>query len=619
MLVHEHAPGVSPNVTAGVLLCARRIGEQLELPFPSARAILGATGATRTRAYEVAGEVDALLPVLTRPPGRPRAEAAPPSPSKLAELRGEALRFLMSHPGCVRLGRERTRYADSWRRFVIALHETHAEIPLPELADALCMPLGTLEDWLRTPIAEPLEAEPEVDRERDAKLAQVEAVLDAWRAWSGDFSAFCEHVRRDLRVEIGATMIASILFAHGERAPKHRGGRSRDEDALRGAFETFFAGAQWVADGKAVEVVIDGEVLKVNLELVVDAKTDAAVGIDVRDEEDSAALVAAFEDGVETTGEPPLAMLVDNRPSNHTPEVDAALGETMRIRATENRPQNKAHCEGAFGLFAQKVPSIEIDTTDSRALARTLVRLLATTFFRALNRAPRRDRSGRSRADLYAEDVTPEEREAARSSLGERMRKQQLAREARAARVAPEMRALLDAAFERLALRDPERHVRDAIACYPRDAVVDAIAIFDAKRQRCSLPEGVDARYLLGIVKNLHHVHEADAITQAILRERIDARDRFLAPLLRERDAILCGGDLDARLDAITRRLVEADRELDRHFWLDALALVAPTEEDARRAFARRSARRIHACFRLDARERHRLVRLLLRRLWPLD
>lgn len=199
------------------------------------------------------------------------------------------------------------------------------------------------------------------------------------------------------------------------------------------------------------------------------------------------------------------------------------------------------------------------------------------------------------------------------------MRKQQLAREARAVRVDPEMRALLDRAFDRLSLLDPERRVRDVIACYPRDAIVDAIAIFGDMQKRRSLPDGVDARDLLGIVRNLHHEHEADAITQALLRERIGARDRFLAPLRRERDAILAGADLDARLDAVTRRLVDADRELDRHFWIDALARVAPAEEDARRALARRAARRIHACFRLDARERHRLVRLLLRRLWPLD
>jgi len=622
MHVHDPSPAVSPNVTAGVLLCARRLGAQLELPFPATRAILDATGASRSRAYEVASEIRDLLPSLARPAGRPRVEATPAPPSKLAELRAEALRFVMRHPGCVRLERERMRYHDSWRAFAITLYEKNADLPLAELADALCMPLGTLEDWLRRPRVEPTEADPieaRRDGEHDAKLARIETVLDSWRAWRGDFTGFCEHVRRELRLELGKTMIASILSAHGERTPRRRAGRSRDEHALRGAFETFFAGAQWVADGKTVEVVIDGEVLHVNLELVVDTATDAAVGIDVRDEEDAAALVTAFEDAVATAGEPPLALLVDNRPSNHAPEVDDALGDTMKVDATPNRPQNKAHVEGAFGLFAQKVPPIEVDTSDSRELARALALLVGTVFFRALNRAPRRDRGGRSRVDLYAQQACEEEREAARRSLAERMRKQQLARETRAARVEPEMRALLDDAFARLWLLDPERRVRDAIACYPRDAVVDAIAIFGAKQQRGSLPDGADARYLLGIVRNLHHVHEADTITQALLRERIDARDRFLAPLLRGREAVLADLDRDARLDAFTRRLVEADRELDRRFWIDSLALVAPDDDDARRDFARRSARRIHACFRIAGRERHRLVRLLVRRLWPLE
>ena len=601
---------------------ARQLAKPLGLACASGAEVIAATGATRSRAYEFVTEIRDLLASVERPPGRPRAEpTAPPFASTLTKLRGEALRFVMAHPGCVRTERERMQYAQAWRSFVLGMAERHAEVPLSELADALCMPLGTLEDWLRAPAVEPIEPasiEPGEERERDAKLAQVETVLDAWRSWRGDFSAFCEHVRRDLRIELGKTLIANILFAHGVRRPARRPGRSRDEHALRGAFETFFPGAQWVADGKQVEVVIDGEVLHVNLELVVDAATDAAVGIDVRAEEDSAALVAAFKDGMLTTGEAPLALLVDNRPSNHTPEVDAALGDTMRIDATPARPQNKAHVEGAFGLFAQKLPALVLDTTDPRTLARSIALIVAMTFFRALNRAPRRDRAGRSRLELYAQDVTTEEREAARASLHERMRKQQLARETRAARVDPEVRALLDDTFARLSLLDPEHRVRDAIACYPRDAMVDAIAIFEAKQQRGTLPESADARYLLGIVRNLHHVHEADAITQALLRQRIDARDRFLAALLRERDGIVSQADLNTRLDAIAQRLVGADRELDRLFWIDALALVAPAQQDERRVFARRCARRIHAYFALGTHERHRLVRILLRSLCPI-
>ena len=609
---------------AGILLYARQLAKPLKLACASSDDVLAATGASRSRAYEIAAQVRDLLPTLSRPAGRPPAEHTAPAPSMLAELRGEALRFVMAHPGCVQVA-ERMHCTEPWRRFVLALVERHAEMSLPELAEALCMSLGTLEDWLRAPPAAAFESDqdelgtPQHERDCDAKLVLVETVLDAWHNWHGDFSPFCQHVRRNLRVEIGKTTIANILFAHGARRPARRPGRSRDEHALRGAFDTFFPGAQWVADGKCVEVVIDGEVLHVNLELVIDAASDAAVGIDVRDEEDSPALVAAFGDGIATTGEAPLALLVDNRPSNHTPEVDAALGDSMRIDATLARPQNKAHVEGAFGLFAQKLPPLVLDTTDPQALARSIALIVAMTFFRALNRAPRRDRANRNRVELYAQDITPEQREAARDSLRERMRKQRLARETRAARLDPEVRALLDDAFMRLCLLDPERRVRDAIAGYPLDAIVDAIATFEAKQQRRSLPEGADARYLLGIVRNIHHVHEADAITQSLLRQRVAARDRFLASLLALRDTILVKPERGDRLDALTRQLVEADRELDRHFWLDALLLVAPAEQAARHDFARRCTRRIHASFALGSHERHRLVRMLLRRLWPLD
>ncbi len=593
--------------------------------MPSVAEILTATGATRSRAYEISREIRDLLPSLARGPGRPRVEAEPAQASEIGDVRGETLCFVMSHPGCVQIGRDRARYSEPFRLFVIELRDRHRDMSLCALADAIHVPLGTLEDWLRAP---PPEAPAHVDahedvaaRERDAKHAQIETVLAAHREWSGDFTSFCEHVRRDHRLEIGKTMIASILFACGERVPARRAGRSRDEHALRGAFETFFPGAQWVADGKALDIVIDGEVFHVNLELAIDASSDAAVGISIRDEEDSQAVIDAVESGIETTGELPLAILLDNRPSNHTPEVDAALGETMRMRATPWRPQNKAHVEGAFGLFAQKTPPIEIDTRDPRALAHVIAKIVALTFFRALNRAPRRDRDGKTRVDLYAQSVTAEERDAAKNALRERMRKQELARQTRAARVDPVVRALLDDAFVRLALLDPERHVRDAIACYSRDAIIDAIGIFGGKRERGTLPEGVDARYLLGIVRNVHDVREADVITEALVRERLAARDRFLDPLVRERDTLVGGAtDVVSTLDALVLRLTRAERAIDRHFWIDATATVLATcDEEERRTLARRAAHRIHAAFDLDTRDREHLVLMLLRRLWPLE
>ena len=86
---------------------------------------------------------------------------------------------------------------------------------------------------------------------------------------AGSVRAFCEHVRRDHRLELGDTLIATILFQHGARSPARRGSRSRDQEALRGSFETFFPGAQWVGDGKQLGVVLDGKTFPMNLELVV--------------------------------------------------------------------------------------------------------------------------------------------------------------------------------------------------------------------------------------------------------------------------------------------------------------------------------------------------------------
>ena len=91
-----------------------------------------------------------------------------------------------------------------------------------------------------------------------------------------------------------------------------------------------------------------------------------------------------------------------------------------------------------------------------------------------------------------------------------------------------------------------------------------AYTIFAGKRTAGTLPDGVDARYLLGIVKNVHHLHEAEPITEALIRERLAARDRFLAPLVRERDAILAahGTDVSATLIALVDRLVRAEQPL---------------------------------------------------------
>jgi hypothetical protein len=613
-------------VLAALLLVARTLCEHFALPAPDVAQILAATKASRSAAYHLTGPLVELLHTLARPRGRPKKPppkgGAPSSAPEAAALTRAVLAYVMRHPGCVHKDHARQQYSDGFRHFILALHAQHDTLALDVFAAAVDVPQGTLKDWLRVSLSAQSSPEssppPEPPPPCSAtETLHIQTVLDAWTRWHGDFGDFCEHVRRDLLVPFGRALISHLLHAHDLRTPGRRQGRHSSLIASRGSFITFFPGAQWVGDGMQVPVVLDGQRFTVNLELDVDAHAGAFVGLSVRDEEDAPAVVEAFQHGLNATGSPPLALLLDNRPSNHTPDVDAALGDTLRIRATPERPQNKAHVEGAFGLFSRALPELVFDTRQgASALARSLVRTMASIWAQTMNHRPREDRNGRSRVELYDDKPSAEQIDDARKKLRDIAHQQERARLTLQQRRRPEILALLDDHFSRLGLLDPQRHLRLAIAGYPLNAIVAALAIFDGKRRAATLPPGADARYLLGIVRNLADKAEGELVARAMLEMRLEAKDRMLAPLRDARDA-LCPGDDAARVSAnCVDRALLTKSTLERLFWLGALAdFLRLRPLDHQRALFLDAARRIHATFAVTTRERGDAVRVLAEQL----
>jgi hypothetical protein len=354
---------------------------------------------------------------------------------------------------------------------------------------------------------------------------------------------------------------------------------------------------------------------------MVDAHSDAAVGVSTRDEEDSQAVLEAFDDGVRTTGAPPLGVLLDHRSCNQTPEVDQGLGSAMRMDATKGRAQNKAHVEGAFGLFFQVAPLLAVTATSAKEMARQILMLVVQTWGRTLNHRPRKDRKGRSRVQIYTtETPTPEQIAQARAALEERCRQQELARKTIEARQDPVKRSLLDDAFSRLALSDPEGNIRVAIARYPLDDILAGVATFEGKRDAGTLPDGATGRYLFGIVRNIAQKDEGLRITEALLSARLEARDRLLLPLQKSRDTLMQNtADPMQRLKALADLALDADRLVDRLFWLDAVADHIRRQPDFRHpALLRFVAQRIHATFAVDHRDRQAAVRFLCAEVIPL-
>lgn len=612
-----------------LLLVARAAAARYALPAPSAEAILAATGASKSRAYELALELARLVPTLARRVGRPAKPAPAPASIDTVAITLAVLAYVMSHPGCVDRGR-RQSYTQGFRRFVLDLCAKHPGVAVETMAEAIAVPLGTLKDWMRTPASartvekpaeEPIAGVPAVDDRVD--VLRFKSVIEAWQRWCGSFCDFCEHVRRDLHIQFGRDLIARILRSEGLRRSTARGTATSDAIATRGSFRTYFPGAQWVGDGMQVPVFFGGERFVFNVELNVDAHTAAFVGVSVRDAEDSTAVVEAFDGGVATTGAPPIALLLDNRPSNHTPDIDEALGGTIRIRATPERPQNKAHVEGAFGLFSQALPPLVLDTTGTaRDQARRFLGLIVDVWAKTTNHRPRSGRNGSSRIELYG-DATPSDEQiaAARRDLRDLAERQQLARRTLEARRRPEVLAYLDDAFARLTLVDPERHLRIAIAGYPKTAIASGVAIFEGKRRAGTLPDGVDARYLLGIVKNITAKTEGELIAKMLWDERMKARDFFLAPLRAEREKLLAERkhEPEYAIGDCADHALATDTIFERAFWLETIVTIIRAQpEDAHEDLFLHATRYLEAVFDVPPAERHDAVRFVAERLLEL-
>jgi len=579
------------------------------LAHPTAAQILDATGAGKTRAYELCAQLLAILPSLLRPPGRPIAPPRVPSDTSAITLK--AYTFLRAHPGAAISNATRHTYSDGFRRFILDLAERHADMERGLFAAAVGVPLDTLKDWLDRPLppAQPAPATPTAD---DALTnAQIASVAAAWRRWDGPFSVFCTFVRADLAIAFGNTLVSRILNVETGRRQKRRPGRSADEKATRKALISFFSSAQWFEDGSPITLTINGRRFTFNWELVVDGFSGALVGCSVRPEEDASAVVTAFEDAVATTGAPPLALNTDNYAANHAPEVAAALGDTLHIRTTLGRPQTDAPVEGAFGLFQQAAPPLVVCGDTDEELARAILTVILTVYCRATNHRPRNDRRGRSRVQLYAdEQPTDEQIAAAKAALAERQRLQELAFQTRQARLDPIVRALLDAVFDRLGFDDPTGNAKDAIARYPYNAVVAGIATFEGKRDAGTLPPAAGPRYLLGIVRHISERDEGLAIAEHLWRLRRATHDAALTRLDTARRAVV--GTTAEQLRIFIDHALADDGPLVRSFWLAATAdLLCATPESQRHALFVTATRRIEATFRVDRLDRQAAVRFL--------
>ena len=143
------SPQPTPDQTAGLLLVARRFAEEYGLPRSSVEQILAATGASRESALEIEAALVAVVEELAQ--SMSPCDRAPEvdDRGRVNALTHEALCYVMQNPACTRRT-ARGRHAAVYRQFVIELRARYADVSAPAFADAVHVPVSTLDAWMRS-------------------------------------------------------------------------------------------------------------------------------------------------------------------------------------------------------------------------------------------------------------------------------------------------------------------------------------------------------------------------------------------------------------------------------------------------------------------------------------
>jgi hypothetical protein len=585
-------------IQAAVVIGARRIlsaeGKKGWLP-ESAEEVCAFFGTSPTQAYEMLERLKELAPTLRHAPGRPAIQAASEDvQAVLLDLRD----FLMDHPGAVFPRGSRRIYRDDFRRFVVSLRDPDGpggRMSLETFSSLTGVPLGTLKDWFRS---QPREkdgaketgtageetgsqagespasgASPEpAPLSPDPRVTTVFAEYPAFS--TRPLGEFVRHLQEVHRIPWTKNQISTLLAAAGLRAQSPRK-KPGEAPWAEGTYKRdLYPGAQWLGDGKKVTLELDGVRYDFNLEGILDVGSDAMLAVQITTVEDAAAVREAFHQATAESGEAPLGLCLDNRPSNHTQKLVDELAPTEVIRTTPGHPQSKAPLEGAFGLLAQTVPPLKVSGGSPVELARSILQLVLIIWAWTRNHRPRPRFGGRTPAGIYrqAGPPGPEEIQAALAHLAKLRERAERARKTLEARADPIRRKLLEEELRRLEIPDPEDRLAMRLSRYSREAICRGIAIFAARRKDRTLPPGADhGLYLGGIIRRVGQELETLEISRQLVRLRIRSQELTRA-FLQVRARRIEEGALGPRLPSmLLKEALTARTELDFDFWLREL------------------------------------------------
>ena len=170
-------------------------------------------------------------------------------------------------------------------------------------------------------------------------------------------------------------------------------------------------------DGSEIELNIDGNTYKFNLELGVDGGSFNHTGFDISKSETSEAVLAVLKQHIRDYG-CPLGVVFDHGTANLSNEIRSWLVEhdIEIVPAGPANPKGNGITEGAFSQLKEVLGIIELDSSTPENLGKSVLTALVSLYVEMRNKLPLR-KSGVTPQDAMKMETSEEIRQKERARL----------------------------------------------------------------------------------------------------------------------------------------------------------------------------------------------------------
>jgi hypothetical protein len=308
--------------------------------------------------------------------------------------------------------------------------------------------------------------------------------------------------------------VGEILIANGLREPETRRRRPRFYQSLRQRIPNGLLSI----DGGEFTVCLDGDPIKLTLELGVDVGTFTHTAFSIGDTETTAGVLDVLRTHIGQWG-CPVGIVCDHGSANMSGEVARyieALGMEF-VPAGPANPKGNGTLESAIGQMKQIIGTVQLDTSSPGALAKSVLDAIVRVYVKMRNKLPLR-RKNESPLENFTkpveEDMIEFERQRLKQHKADKSRKSDDQAKIKRLRFLIQNKQI---PCDPLAVKRAEK----TITGYDMKAIIASEEAFIKAVTR--KPERLNLPYFFGILRNIQKQHDDEAYQQ-YCRQRYNHR-----------------------------------------------------------------------------------------------